>query len=476
MRKHIHIAWSNFPSGLSALPAVAMFLSGCAAGSADVAREGVRSTIEARSGATIGRSGEGAAESDRVARVRSLLAGGLSDESVVQLALLNSPSLQIALDGLGISRAELFQGANPANPVAAWRYHGADLPKEPTGAEFSVEQDLVSLLLAPLRVKQANGKLELVKLRLADAILQMAAEAKWAFYEFQAAEEGRKAAEEASQGATAAAELARRQRKAGNISALEEAHQQVAFQEIEISRSHATADSTIARARLNQTLGLSAPSADGWAASSGLRPLPQSDPPLDKLESLALDQRLDLQAARAEPALLGEALTLARMGYIPELRVGVVADRRETTTFGPAFEISLPVFERRQYERDRISAEISRSRHSILELELAVRTAVQIGCARLAEARDAATRYGEHMVPLREKIVARSQERYNFMLTDVYRLILAKQAEIGARQEYRHALRDYWIARADLERAVGGRLPETQAGQPQQHDLGGTSR
>jgi cobalt-zinc-cadmium efflux system outer membrane protein len=44
------------------------------------------------------------------------------------------------------------------------------------------------------------------------------------------------------------------------------------------------------------------------------------------------------------------------------------------------------------------------------------------------------------------------------MLTGVYQLLAAKQAEINAYREYIETVRDYWIARAELERAVGGRL------------------
>ena len=44
------------------------------------------------------------------------------------------------------------------------------------------------------------------------------------------------------------------------------------------------------------------------------------------------------------------------------------------------------------------------------------------------------------------------------MLLGVYQLIFAKQGEFNVYREYIEALRDYWIARSDLERAVGTRL------------------
>jgi cobalt-zinc-cadmium efflux system outer membrane protein len=44
------------------------------------------------------------------------------------------------------------------------------------------------------------------------------------------------------------------------------------------------------------------------------------------------------------------------------------------------------------------------------------------------------------------------------MLLGVYQLLLAKQAEVNAYREYIEAVRDYWIARSELEHALGGRL------------------
>jgi cobalt-zinc-cadmium efflux system outer membrane protein len=44
------------------------------------------------------------------------------------------------------------------------------------------------------------------------------------------------------------------------------------------------------------------------------------------------------------------------------------------------------------------------------------------------------------------------------MLKGTYDLLLAKQSEVATERSYVEAWRDYWIARTQLERAVGGRL------------------
>ena len=73
-------------------------------------------------------------------------------------------------------------------------------------------------------------------------------------------------------------------------------------------------------------------------------------------------------------------------------------------------------------------------------------------------ARGVVEEYGKVVVPLRENVVRFSQEQYDAMVLGVYQLIQAKQAEFDAYREYIEAVRDYWIARSDLERAVGGRI------------------
>jgi cobalt-zinc-cadmium efflux system outer membrane protein len=45
------------------------------------------------------------------------------------------------------------------------------------------------------------------------------------------------------------------------------------------------------------------------------------------------------------------------------------------------------------------------------------------------------------------------------MFIGVFQLLAARQQEIDAGREYIEALRGYWTARAQLERAVGGQLP-----------------
>ena len=45
------------------------------------------------------------------------------------------------------------------------------------------------------------------------------------------------------------------------------------------------------------------------------------------------------------------------------------------------------------------------------------------------------------------------------MLVGVFELLQARRSQLDAYQSYVEAVRDYWLARTDLRRSVGGVLP-----------------
>ncbi len=200
--------------------------------------------------------------------------------------------------------------------------------------------------------------------------------------------------------------------------------------------------------------------------------LPEEEPALVHLESLAISQRLDLAAERWEIERIAKALSITvRWRYVPLIDVGVETERDtdgERVT-GPVVAIQLPIFDRGQARVARVEALLRQSRQRLAALAIEIRSEVRDVRNRLLMARELGEHYRKVMIPLREQAVAESQRLYNFMLIGVYELLQAKQDEIDAYRDYIEAVRDYWVARSDLERAVGGQLT-LNAEHPLQHD------
>jgi cobalt-zinc-cadmium efflux system outer membrane protein len=89
--------------------------------------------------------------------------------------------------------------------------------------------------------------------------------------------------------------------------------------------------------------------------------------------------------------------------------------------------------------------------------QLAIDTRAQVRAVRdqLIRLRDLAHRYQAVVVPLQRRILALGVQQYNFMLLGPFDLLRAKQDEIAASRRLIEAKRDYWIARAELDRILG---------------------
>jgi cobalt-zinc-cadmium efflux system outer membrane protein len=376
------------------------------------------------------------------------------------------------------------------NPVFSGH---ARVPEETgqTNLEFALMQSVLDVLYAPLRANIATAQFEQVKLQVAHEVLRLITEVKRAYYTAQAAVQTHAMQQTVLQAAEAAAELARRQYDAGNIRDFDLATEQAAYQQAQADSTRSEIALTQARETLNQLLGLSGADAAGWTVAPDLPGLPPSDPSLDQLEDTALSQRLDVAAARKATEAIRRSLTLARLGIIPSAEVGANTETEPDgdRVTGPMWDLAVPIFDWGQGNRALAKAQLRQSQHRLAALEVAVRAEVRTRHHRVVAERRLAQRYRDQLIPLREQIVASSQRHFNYMLIGAFQLLQFKQQEITARREYIEAVRDYWMASAELEQTVGGTLflPEESATPtadepvkqevpetPQQHQHGGS--
>src|SRR6266568_2889434 len=114
-------------------------------------------------------------------------------------------------------------------------------------------------------------------------------------------------------------------------------------------------------------------------------------------------------------------------------------------------------------------SELPGSEVSTAQLESrAIQQRLDLAAARqqfIAEARDKmllSRRQVEYFkstaLPIRTRVTEESQLEYNAMQIGPFQLLQAKQEEVKTGAESVEALRDYWVARAELEKAVGGSL------------------
>jgi len=258
------------------------------------------------------------------------------------------------------------------------------------------------------------------------------------------------------------ADVARRQHDAGNITDLDLASERALAEQASTDLARAETERAEDREELSALMGLSG-SSTAWRIRPRLPDLPAEDVAPEDLETLAVAQRLDLAAAqqRIHRLLLARDLT-RRWRLLPTAGLGVAAQREVEDgawSVGPAVELPIPLFDQGQAALASQAAQIRQGEDQRAALAVAIRSQVRRARTRMQHARALAEHYHTVLVPLRERIIRQTQLEYNAMLVGVFQLLTAKREEIDAGRAFIESLRDYWVARTDLETAIGGELP-----------------
>ncbi len=390
------------------------------------------------------------------AAVRGLLARPLTAESAVRVALLNSPALAVQLEAVGVATADYVTAAQVRNPEFYIAFRPPDRrPPGATDIEATLSEDVLDVLLLPVRKRLAQRSLDQSALVAADATLGLVRDARAAVYAVQAQQQAVDLQGQLARAADATADFARRLHDAGNINELDLATQLAEQAQAQVDLLRARAELATDREAVNRLLGLTGPMATGWAVVDPLPAVPATDAAVDL--DAARGRRLDVAAADAAVASADDAVGLTRAGLLTQVSLGVDLEREsdKQIVIGPSIGLDVPVFNQHQGQIARAEAEARLARQRQAAARVDVEADVRSAAARVAAAGAAARLASGTLVPQREAVTVATQHQYNGMLLGVYQLLAAKRAELAARQSAVLATEQYWVARADLDRAAG---------------------
>ena len=406
---------------------------------------------------------KGSEPDEEVARaIDELLAVDLSPEAAVQIALLNNPNLQAVYEDLGVTQADVVEAGLLENPTIFGQARFPDGSDGSTNLEFGIAQNFLSLLMLPARKNLAELHFEQKKLLVADKVIRLAADVRKAYFVAVGAAESRKLHKHKATAAENAFDLALRMRSAGNMSDLDLAEQQVRYEQARIDLADSEGLYLEARENLNRLMGLWGDRTD-WSLIDKLPDVPDHEVPLNHLESVAIANRLDLAAARKEVEAMAQALGITvDWRWVGGIEVGISTERDTDRTWvtGPSLSIELPIFNQHQADIARLEAKLRLSHQRLTAQAIQIRSEVRSLRDRLVMKRQLIEHYEKTLLPLKQRIVALTLKNYNFMLLGTFDLLEAKQNEIATRQQYQTAIRDYWLTRSDLQRALGGSVPK----------------
>jgi outer membrane protein TolC len=411
------------------------------------------------------------AEENRRARerVQALLSEPLSEDAAVQITLLNNRGLQAAYNDLGVSEAEYVQASLPPNPsVVLSRTFG-------TGSfvdfGFQLVGNLLAMVTLPRRTEIAKREFEEARYRAVATTLSLSVDARRAYIRAVAAQQRLALLEQARQTANASAQLMKQLGETGAANKLDQGRVAAFYADLSAQVAQARLSVHREREALNRMLGV-------WGAGleyklpAGLPALPAAPEALSDVEVDAMRRRVDLIILRYEIVTLAKSvgfvnatryLSFLELGgsYVNEVDTRESGEQVSRNFYGLSLGIVIPIFDTGEARVSTAREIYMRAVNRLAERSVNARSEARVAYATYRATYDIARYYQTRIVPLRRQNSAEALLRYNGMLIDVFELLIEERERITSSIASLDALRDYYLADADLQAAliVGGTVP-----------------
>jgi len=190
---------------------------------------------------------------------------------------------------------------------------------------------------------------------------------------------------------------------------------------------------------------------------------------MQDLEQRAIAQRLDIRLATLELDATARALGLTKATRLVNVLEAGPAQTREGG--GPmlnGYELSLdvPVFDWGSARVKRAQAIYTQRMMRVRETAITARSQVREAYIAYRTAYDIARHYRDEIVPLRKRISDEQLLRYNGMLISVFDLLADSRDQVASVNGYIDALRQFWVASANLQQAMVGSIDEAASQGP----------
>jgi len=433
-------------------------LTGCASVDLRAGFPEVSAVVEERAATKIVWNRGNELDLEAAEKLRALLRKKFTADDAVQIAMLNNRDLQAIYSDLGLAQADLVQAGLFRNPIldAAVLFPLSGVRPD---LQLTVVISFLDALYVPLRKRVAAARFEEAKLRVTGAVLDLGAQVRRAFHEHQANEQMLELRQTIVQALTASWEVSRRLHEAGNITDLDLARDRAAAETSKLVLRSVEIAARQSREHLNDLMGTWGEQTV-WDIDGRLPDIPAEPLPVNGLERVALSRSIDLSQARQRIITAGQQLGYDRAtALIPEMDLGVGAEREEGWKVGPVLSVPIPLFDQGQARVGRAVAELRRSQQEYYALAVRVRATARAVRDRMLGAQDRALYYRDILLPLQERIVNEAQLQYNAMQIGIFHLLRDRERQIETGVAYVEALREYWLARADLLHISSGRLP-----------------
>jgi outer membrane protein TolC len=399
-------------------------------------------------------------------RVTILLRKPLTPEAAVQIALVNNRGLQAAYNELGITEAQLAATALPPSPTLSYVFLAAGDALE---IERQIAVNVLAILTLPRRQDIAGTRFRAAQLRAMMEVLRLARETERAYIRSVASAQIVTFLTKAQASAEAVSELAKKLGETGAMNKLDQAREHAFYAELSAQLGAARLRQNGERETLTHLLGL-------WGGDirfrlpGELKPLPSKPKTLDAAEQEAIANRVDLCLLRIEIEAQAKALGLTEAArFINVLEVSAAGKNQKENLnvngtritdsehlHGTNIGFQIPVFDLGETKLQAGREAYMQAVNRLIAKAVSIRSEARAAYTGYRGSYDIARHYRDQVAPLRKIIADEDLLRYNGMLLDPFQLLADTRANVTSSIAGIEALRDFWLAKVDLQAALLG--------------------
>lgn len=391
------------------------------------------------------------------------LAQPLSLRDALKTTAENNPTLKAAYAQVKAADADVRQAGILQNPNLDARI----VWLQGTGRslqEYGISYNIIDLFQRGSRVSISRSRRDATLMKTLRRAVEIEAEVKKAYVTVQGHTQGLREQKVLLEISEIDAELAERQKKAGNIAALQLAERKAALLQTRTLYYNREMALFEARQELAKLMG----QADKMASITvvaGPPDLPrESHKTSPMLVAEALLKRKDLTAQRMEAKALEKDRRQQNLLIFDGTSLGYAYEKEPdgARLQGVSISMPLPIFDRKQAQKQKLEALIEKQNAQQAELSQEITSDINMLLVKMANARLRVEQL-EELVPLREEILELSRQQYNAMLIGAYQLLDFRGQGSVALLTLADAKADFWRAHADLEGALGRSLLESKS-------------
>lgn len=448
----LKVAWS--------LTTVAL-LAGCASANFEQSLEKVNTQTAEFSAGHVGLVQTDKQREERQQAVAKLLTSVVGQKEAVELALLNSPSMQTMLAQSWADASLAAQSGRIGNPTFSFE-------RIRVGEELELGRiltfGLLDLITLPYRKGIADQRIEQSQIRLAAEVVDRTTQVRQSWVRAVAAKQSLTYAQLVYENAQAGAELARRLEAVGNFNKLARARQQTFYADAATRLAAAYQQEIATREELIRLLGLDDHQAVQLKLPDRLPNLPQQALQPNEVAQAASRGRLDIQLAQSALNVSAKAQGLETINSFTDIELGIrrdtVFDNGSGTKSNPRgyeIDIRLPLFDWGGMRRDAMSAQTLAAANQLEAVTRAAGSHLRESYSAYRTAYDIARHHRDELVPLRKAIADENLLRYNGMLIGVFELLADSRDQVSTVMAAINAEQQFWLADASLQASLVGR-------------------